>query len=225
MRRAASFLFGLLSVSTVAFGFAGNDHDIARSDATSASALSQMKEFAEYGDMAAQFNLALSYEFGIGVPHDDEQAVYWYKKAAEQGLASAQSNLGVMYAKGKGVSQDAEQAVYWYTRAAEQGDSKAQNNLGAEYYRGQGVGRDDMQAYRWWSLAAAQGNAHAQRNLRILEKRTSAEQIATAQKIPGSPGLRAPAAPSFALPMDVRRSRDCIETVSPSPPSYPCFYD
>jgi len=41
----------------------------------------------------AQFNLGLMYDFGEGVPEDDEEAVRWYREAAEQGNAAAQVNL------------------------------------------------------------------------------------------------------------------------------------
>ena len=50
---------------------------------------------------------------GRGVPHDDTQAVFWYRKAAEQGYARAENNLGVMYEEGKGVPQDDAQALSW----------------------------------------------------------------------------------------------------------------
>jgi TPR repeat protein len=148
-----------------------------------AIALKLMKEFAEFGDAAAQFNLAVAYEFGLGVPQDDEQAVYWYRKSAEQGLALAQSGLGVMYAKGKGVAQDSKLAAHWYAKAAEQGDAKAQNNLGAAYYRGQGVPGDYVQAFFWWIAASVQGNRNAHRNLEMVRNQMTPEEIAEAYRI------------------------------------------
>jgi len=183
MMRAISILLGLLLVSASASADDCDDADVVRDEKVGETPLSQIKEFAEFGDMAAQFNLAVSYEFGIGVPRDYAQAVYWYEKSAEQGLAAAQSSLGVMYATGKGVPQDDTRAAYWYTKAAEQADSKAQNNLGATYYRGLGVPRDYVKAYFWWSLAATQGNEHAHHNLEMVEKEMTAEQIAEAQRI------------------------------------------
>ena len=52
---------------------------------------------AEQGSAQAQYNLALMYNFGQGVPQDYKEAVKWYRLSAEQGVAQAQYNLGVMY--------------------------------------------------------------------------------------------------------------------------------
>jgi len=78
---------------------------------------------ANQGDADAQFNLALLYKLGAGIPKDIKQAVYWYTKAAEQGHVNAQYSLGSLYLDGDGqeVPKDFKQAVYWYTKAAEQG--------------------------------------------------------------------------------------------------------
>jgi TPR repeat protein len=51
----------------------------------------------------AQFNLAISYDNGAGVPEDDRQEVYWCTKAAGQNYGDAQYNLGIMFANGEGV--------------------------------------------------------------------------------------------------------------------------
>ncbi|MFT7312847.1 MAG: TPR repeat protein, partial [Paraglaciecola sp.] len=59
-------------------------------------------EAAKQGDAAAQLNLGFMHDFGKGMPQDDKQAVYWYRKAAEQGYAAAQYNLGLMYDNGEG---------------------------------------------------------------------------------------------------------------------------
>ena len=52
-----------------------------------ASEFDDMKALAELGMAAAQFNLALMYDHGRGVPENDAEAVKWYRKAADQGLA------------------------------------------------------------------------------------------------------------------------------------------
>ncbi len=174
---------GLLLVSAVALADASGNARASVDEQERAVALKLMKEFAEFGDAAAQFNLAVAYEFGLDVPQNDEQAVYWYRKAAEQGLAVAQSSLGVMYARGKGVARDDTQAAYWYEKAAEQGDSKAQNNLGAAYYRMEGVPGDDVQACFWWILAAVQGNRNAHRNLQMIKREMTPEEISEAHRL------------------------------------------
>ena len=58
---------------------------------------------AEKGFAPAQFNLALCYELGRGVPGDERQAFRHYLMAAEQGFPAAQFNVGNMYATGRGV--------------------------------------------------------------------------------------------------------------------------
>ena len=80
------------------------------------------KERAEQGDAAAQFNLALMYEDGIGVTQDDKEAVKWYRLAAEQGYALAQYNLATMYYRGEGVILDIVIAHMWFNISASNGD-------------------------------------------------------------------------------------------------------
>ena len=58
-----------------------------------ATALKEWKPLAEQGVTEAQFNLALMYEKGVGVPQDYKEAVRWYTLAAEQGIREAQYNL------------------------------------------------------------------------------------------------------------------------------------
>ena len=68
-----------------------------------ASKFDETKALAELGMGAAQYDLALMYDNGEGVPENDAEAVKWYRKAADQGIAYAQYNLGYMYANGEGV--------------------------------------------------------------------------------------------------------------------------
>ena len=95
------------------------------------TAYNEVVALAEQGNAKAQFNLGLMYENGQGVPQDDKQAVYWFRKAAEQGNAKAQYNLGVMYAKGQGVLQDNKKAYMWFNLARYNGykDTKSAFNL------------------------------------------------------------------------------------------------
>lgn len=83
------------------------------------------KKAAEHGVAEAQFNLALMYEKGQGVPQDYEKAFHWYQQAAEQGFPAAQHNLGIIYYKGQGVPQDYQKAYQWFSLSANQGDKGA----------------------------------------------------------------------------------------------------
>src|SRR5210317_508433 len=75
---------------------------------------------ANQGDADAQFNLALLYYTGLGIPQDRRYAIYWYTKAAEQGHIQAQYLLGHMYEYDDEPPQDYKLAFFWYTKAAEQ---------------------------------------------------------------------------------------------------------
>ena len=123
------------------------------------------------------------YDNGNGVPEDDRQAVFWFRKAAEQGDASAQNNLGLMYANGEGVPEDDRQAVFWFRKAAEQGDASAQNNLGLMYANGEGVPEDDVRAYAWGNLAAAQGDEGGKLLRALLRQGMTPAQIAEGQAL------------------------------------------
>ena len=96
-----------------------------------ATALAGFQNYAEQGNVAAQFLLGLMYGNGEGVPEDDAEAVRWYRLAAEQGYALAQFLLGLMYGNGEGVPEDDVTAYAWLNIAAAQGQSSA--NEGKEH--------------------------------------------------------------------------------------------
>ena len=62
-----------------------------------AKAVEWYTKAAERGDRKAQYNLAVCYDYGVGVVQDNAKAVEWYTKAAEQGDADAQRCLGECY--------------------------------------------------------------------------------------------------------------------------------
>ena len=98
----------------------------AASDAISATDdannLRKLELLAEQGNANSQNNLGELYDYGWGVPKDDEEAVRWYRLAAEQGHASAQSNLGWMYKIGRGIIKENVHAHMWFDIAASLGD-------------------------------------------------------------------------------------------------------
>ena len=132
------------------------------------SEFDEMKVLAEQGNITAQFNMGVSYDFARGVVENDSEAASWYLKAANQGFADAQYNLGVLYRQGSGVSQSDEEALKWYLRSGQQGNANAQTNLGFMYSNGLGVSVQDIEAIRWYRLAAMQGVSAAQSNLGVI---------------------------------------------------------
>ena len=89
----------------------------------------EVVESAQGGDAVAQYNLAVMYSKGIGVPQDDALAIQWYEKAAEQGHAMAQYNLGMVHFFGKGVAQDYTTAYKWVLISAEGDNAVARDAL------------------------------------------------------------------------------------------------
>jgi len=86
---------------------------------------SLMQIAAEQGYAPAQFHVGFMYEYGEGVPRDDKQAAFWYRKAAEQGDVDAQFVLGTKYHSGQGVTQDIVLAYTLFRLAAASGDAQA----------------------------------------------------------------------------------------------------
>ena len=93
--------------------------------------------------------VGLMYLLGQGVPHDDAQAVAWYRKAADQGNGDGQFGLGLRYLEGRGVPKDKPQGIAWIRNAAEQGNAFAEFYLGIAYGVGDGVPQDFAQAATW----------------------------------------------------------------------------
>jgi TPR repeat protein len=72
---------------------------------------------ASEGNSAAQFNIALMYHSGLGVPADEAKAVEWYRRSAENGYTKAQEFLAAAYREGWfGLPQDSQKAAYWDKR-------------------------------------------------------------------------------------------------------------
>jgi len=128
------------------------------------SALKSLQEKAAAGDADAQCGLGKQFEFALGVPQDNKQAVLWLQKSAEQGNIIAQVELGVVFDK----MQDYAQALIWYRKAAEQGNARAEYNIGLAYQDGEAVPKDAAQAIVWYRKAAEQGDALAQLNIGVL---------------------------------------------------------
>lgn len=120
------------------------------------------------GDAAAQFNLAIMYEKGDGVPKDQAKVVELLKKSAAQGYAPAEMGLGWLHQIGNGVTKNASKAFEFYRKAAEQGFPPAQVMLGVMYSNGEGVRKDTPKTMEWFQKAAERGNDAAHINLGMM---------------------------------------------------------
>jgi len=105
-----------------------------------ATAFREFRTLALEGHAPSQFNLALMYHHGRGVPQDYAKARQWYTLSAERGHISAMNNLGSMYRRGEGIARNYERAGFWYGKAAPKSNTAKANlaylhryGLGAQY--------------------------------------------------------------------------------------------
>ena len=94
-----------------------------------ATAFKEWKPLAEQGNAGAQYNLAVMYQRGRGVPRDFKEAVRLYTLAAEKGFAEAQNNLSNRYYYGEGVIKDIVYAHMWKNIASSNGYEPAKEHL------------------------------------------------------------------------------------------------
>jgi localization factor PodJL len=130
-----------------------------------------LRAAAAKGDPAAQFEVALRYAEGRGVPQNLTEAADWFERAAKQGLAPAQFRLAGLYEKGFGVKKNTELARRYYTTAGDAGHAKALHNLAVLYAEGVDGKPDYQSAAQWFRKAAARGVSDSQYNLGILYAR------------------------------------------------------
>ena len=124
----------------------------------------------------AQYNLALGYRDGLGVPRSQRIAVKWLRVAAAAGKADAQNDVGYCLHEGLGVGKDRRQAFRWYLRAAREGVVRAQFNVGLCYRDGDGDGTtaSKLKAREWLQKAARRRHARAREILTAMLHSTEA---------------------------------------------------
>ncbi len=130
-----------------------------------------LRQAASRGEAAAQYQVAMNYAAGTGVPQDFKQASFWLEKSAKQGFAAGQYRLASLYEKGEGVAKDMSKAASWYEKAAAQGNVKAMHNLAVIHAEGRGVSQDFKEAAVWFEQAANHGLGDSQYNTAVLYER------------------------------------------------------
>lgn len=113
----------------------------------------------------AQYNLAIKYQYGQGVPINYEEAAKLYQKAADVEYDFAQSALGYLYQHGLGVQKDIAEAARLYQLSADQGNYLGQYNLACLCETGNGVPVDHEKAFHYYRLSAKQNYSYALLNL------------------------------------------------------------
>jgi len=140
-----------------------------------------LRAAAVKGDPAAEFEIAVRFAEGRGVPQDWTAASEWFERAAKQGLVPAQFQLAVLYEKGLGVKRDLTIARRLYVTAAEVGHAKAMHNLAVLYADGIDGKPDYQISAKWFRKAADHGIADSQYNLGILYARGIGVEANTAE--------------------------------------------
>jgi len=122
--------------------------------------------------MGAASLLGHWYSAGIGVPQDDTQAAYWWRRAAESSRLDfdSEANLGRSYELGRGVAQDYTQAFFWYQKAASM-SPLAKQGLARLYAEGLGTQKNSPQALAIYNDLARGGWQDAQRHLAGMYER------------------------------------------------------
>ena len=121
-----------------------------------ALSLDDCRDLASIGLGAAQWELAVRFEHGVGAGADPDLALLWCGRAARQGFARAQYVLACKYLDGIGVTADHAQALNWCRQAAGQGHAGAQLLIGRLYRDGIGVRANSKWSKSWYSRALAQ---------------------------------------------------------------------
>ena len=135
----------------------------AHADNPDAETLRKLTALGERGSAAAQYNVGMFHNNGIGTAKDPRAAFRWFERAAAGGDALGHYKVGCYYA-GQfpgAVEVDEAKALAAKTIAAEAGYSLAQSDVG-NIHAQKG---DWPQVVKWWSAASAQGFAQAAYNL------------------------------------------------------------
>jgi len=132
------------------------------------AAIEQFRPLVVEGYAPAQYQMAVIYQQGYGVPKNGMKALELFKLSAAQNYSDAQFELALIYSEGALVNQDLKKAFELTYKAAKKSLASAQFNLAVMYANGTGTKQDDFKASRWYKTAANQNFALAQYNLALL---------------------------------------------------------
>ena len=103
-------------------------------------------EFAENGDIYAQFEVGFACLTGGCTECDKQKGLECLQKSAEAGFWGAMNTLGDAYSSGNYTKQDYAKAMYWYTKGIEKGNAHSYLNMAYVYYFGNGVDQNFEEA-------------------------------------------------------------------------------
>jgi TPR repeat protein len=112
------------------------------------------------GNAQAEYNVAIAYADGAGLPKDPAAAAKWMRRSADAGLAWAMHDLAVFYQQGMGVPKSMVDANIWYRKAADAGNGSAALLLALQQIK-DGRFDDAALAVRWLKRASDLGSGDA----------------------------------------------------------------
>lgn len=145
-----------LSKASLALGFIYETVDDNYADA-----LKAYEQAAAKGNALGNYDLALMYEYGKGIPVNYSKAKILFNSAAEKGVDDAMNQLGNMYFYGLGLEKNQAEALSWYKKAAILGNNQALYSLGLLSETGVGTKLDFPDALRYYQEASERGNEKA----------------------------------------------------------------
>ena len=125
-------------------------------------AAEQLEQFAEDGDVYAQYIIGTAYRDGGLLIPDTAKAQKFLECAAKQEIDAAQYALGKLYLSDDADVHDPAKGIYWLKRSADNGNDYAAYRLGKEYLSGKNVSKDTSTAAEYLRQAADNGSAYAQ---------------------------------------------------------------
>ena len=141
------------------------------------------RELADANDIEGQYNLALFYWHGVGIPQNFDEAIRWTTLAGVRGHNKAASARNIM---GKTLEPVVVQKAMEWSRLrlikmAEGGDDAALVAMARSYAPDFGFA-NDVEAYYWASLAFSAGKAEVRRQRDGLVSKIKQPDLLKAQQ-------------------------------------------
>lgn len=127
-------------------GHAGSCANLGAILSPDASALGYFKKACDADNATGCFNLALSYEKGLGIAPDVALAAQLHARACDLGSGPACGNLGALRRAGLGGPMDKAAAARLYERGCDLGAARPCVALGGMFARGEEVAKDAAKA-------------------------------------------------------------------------------
>ena len=144
---------------------------------TQADTITSLTEKAQQQDPQSQYLLAQSYDLGVDVEANADNAFYWYSQAAENGHIKAQLKLANFLASGIGTEKNPQAAIRWYSQLASRGNPTAPLELAKiyEHYPSSTLSPLDL-AEVWYQVATYYDDKAQDGYSRVLEAKFNARR-------------------------------------------------